>query len=75
MTITSTALFLILAAGLGIWMWKDRGFKKREFIAVSLFWICLVATPWGGNAVGTVQHMLGTGAQTASQTVNNVGSK
>ncbi|MFJ9819334.1 hypothetical protein ACIRU3_29565 [Streptomyces sp. NPDC101151] len=75
MTLTTNGLFLIAAAVLGFWMYKDKGFKKREFIAVSLFWIVLVATPWGGNAVSGVQGVLGNGAQTASHTVNNVGAK
>jgi hypothetical protein len=75
MTLTTTALFLIIAAGLGVWMYKDKSFRKKEFLAVSLFWIVLVATPWGSSAVNTVQNMLGTGAKTATQTVNTVGSK
>lgn len=75
MTLTRNALFLIVAAGLAFWMWKDKGFKKREFIVASLFWIALVATSQGGDVVNSVQNMLGTGAQTASETANNIGSK
>ena len=75
MTITRNALFLLIAAGLAFWMWKDKGFKKREFIVCSLFWIALVATSQGGDVVSTVQDMMGTGAQTASQTVNNIGAR
>jgi hypothetical protein len=75
MTLTTTALFLLIAGGLGFWMYKDKSFRKKEFLAVSLFWIVLVATPWGSSAVNSVQNMLGTSAKTASQTVNTVGSK
>jgi hypothetical protein len=75
MTITITSLFLLVCVGLAIWFKKDSGFKKREFLAVSLFWVLLVATPWGASGAKAVQNMLGTGAQTASQTVNSVSSK
>jgi hypothetical protein len=75
MTLTTTGLFLLVAAGLGIWMKKDAGFRRREFLAVSLFWILIVATPWGAEGVDQVQQILGTGAQTASDTVNSVSSK
>ncbi|WP_394426925.1 hypothetical protein [Streptomyces sp. SGAir0957] len=75
MTITTTAIFLIIAGGLGIWMWKDSGFKKKEFIAVSLFWIAFAATPWGADLMDMVQGLLGTGAETASQTVNTVSGR
>jgi hypothetical protein len=75
MTITISSLFLIACVGLAIWFKKDSSFRKREFLAVSLFWILLVATPWGGSAVKAVQDMIGTGAQTAGQTVNSVSAK
>ncbi|MFK0045510.1 hypothetical protein ACIQU4_15555 [Streptomyces sp. NPDC090741] len=75
MTLTTTGLFLLVAVGLGIWMKKDPGFKKREFLVVSAFWILLVATPWGAEGVAKVQDMFGVGAQTASDTVNSVSSK
>ncbi|WP_434600221.1 hypothetical protein [Streptomyces sp. A5-4] len=75
MTLTTTGLFLIAAVGLGIWMKKDSSFRKREFLAVSLFWILIVATPWGATGVTKVHELLGTGVQTASDTVNSVSSK
>lgn len=75
MTITTTGLFLLAAIGLGIWFKKDSSFRKREFLAVSLFWILIVATPWGGDGVNKIQNMLGGGVQAASETVNSVSSK
>ncbi|MFJ8273846.1 hypothetical protein ACIQ8G_26790 [Streptomyces sp. NPDC094154] len=75
MTLTTTGLFLIVCIGLGIWFKKDSSFRRREFLAVSLFWIFLVATPWGANGVQKVQDMLGNGVQSATQTVNSVSSK
>ena len=75
MTITLSGLFLVACIGLAIWFKKDSSFRKREFLAVSLFWILAVATPWGGGAVNKVQDMLGTGVDAATQTVNSVSSK
>lgn len=75
MTITLTGLFLLGAVGLGIWFKKDSSFRKREFLAVSLFWILVVATPWGAAAVAQAQEFLGTGLKTAGDTVNSVSSK
>lgn len=75
MTLTTGGLFLLICIGLGIWMKKDSSFRKREFLAVSLFWILLVATPWGGDGVAKVQDLLGNGVQVASDTVNSVSSK
>lgn len=75
MTLTTTALFLLAAVVLAIWMKKDPGFKRREFLAVSAFWILAVATPWGAAAVDQVQDFLGTGVKTASDTVNSVSTK
>lgn len=75
MTLTLTGLFTIVAIGLGIWFKKDASFRKREFLAVSLFWILVVATPWGGEAVAKVQDVVGNGAKTASDTVNSVSAK
>lgn len=75
MTLTTTGLFVIACVGLAIWFKKDSSFRKREFLAVSLFWILVVATPWGGSAVNKVQQMLGTGVGAASNTVNSVSSK
>ncbi|MGP3777085.1 hypothetical protein ACTWJ8_40255 (plasmid) [Streptomyces sp. SDT5-1] len=75
MTITTTAIFLIIAACLGFWMWRDSSFKKKEFIAVSLFWIAFAATPWGADLMDMMQSVLGTGADAASNAVNNVSSR
>ncbi|MCX4849833.1 hypothetical protein [Streptomyces sp. NBC_00893] len=75
MTITLSGLFIVACIGLAIWFKKDSSFRKREFLAVSLFWILAVATPWGADAVDKVQSMLGTGARAASDTVNSVSSK
>ncbi|MFB7764231.1 hypothetical protein [Streptomyces xiamenensis] len=72
MTITTNAMFLLAAVGLGIWMKRDNSFRGREFLAVSLFWILLVATPWGAQAVNSVQEAFGSATQTASDTVNSV---
>lgn len=75
MTITITTFFLLAAVGMGIWFKKDSSFRKREFLAVSLFWILAVATPWGAQAADAVQGVLGTGVKTAAETVNSVSSK
>lgn len=75
MTLTTTGLFLLAAIGIGIWMKKDPGFKRREFLAVSAFWILVVATPWGADGVAKVQEFIGTGARTATDTVNSVSTK
>ncbi|MGW1102728.1 hypothetical protein [Streptomyces sp. NPDC002540] len=75
MTITLSGLFLLACIGLAIWFKKDSSFRKREFLAVSLFWILAVATPWGAQGVDKVQSMLGTGARAASDTVNSVSAK
>lgn len=75
MNITITGLFLVVCIGLGIWFKKDNSFRRREFLAVSLFWILAVATPWGATGVQKVQTMIGNGAQTAAETVNSVSSK
>ncbi|WP_103528968.1 hypothetical protein [Streptomyces sp. SM12] len=72
MNLTLTALFLITAAALAVWMYRDDSFRRREFLAVSLFWILAVATPWGLQVVEIVHNVLGTGAQTASDTINNL---
>ncbi|MFD6113856.1 hypothetical protein ACFWG0_27635 [Streptomyces yangpuensis] len=74
-TLSATALFTLVAIGLGIWFKKDKSFRKREFIAVSVFWILVAATPWGATAVAKVQDVIGNGAKTASETVNSVSSK
>lgn len=75
MTITTSGLFLLVCVGLAIWMKRDASFRKREFLAVSLFWILLVATPAGANGVNKVQDAIGNGARSATETVNDVSSK
>lgn len=75
MTITLTSVFLLAAVGLGIWFKKDSSFRKREFFAVSLFWVLVVATPWGAEGVAKVQDMIGSGVKSASDTVNSVSAK
>ncbi|MCZ4098028.1 hypothetical protein [Streptomyces sp. H39-C1] len=72
MTLTTTGLFVLCCIGLGIWMKKDSSFRRREFLAVSLFWILAVATPWGAAGVTKAQDLLGNGVQTATSTVNSV---
>lgn len=75
MNLTISGLSLLAAIGLGVWFKKDASFRKREFLAVSVFWILVVATPWGADGVAKVHDMLGTGARAASDTVNSVSSK
>lgn len=75
MNISIIGLFFLVCIGLGIWFKKDSSFRRREFLAVSLFWILAVATPWGATCVQKVQTMIGNGVQTATQTVNSVSSK
>jgi hypothetical protein len=74
-SLTLTGLCTLAAVGLGWWFKKDSSFRKREFIAVSAFWILVVATPWGATAIAKAHEALGTGAQVASDTVNNVSSR
>ncbi|GHB55638.1 hypothetical protein GCM10010331_49350 [Streptomyces xanthochromogenes] len=75
MNLTVTGLFVLVCIGLGIWLVRKKHHKKREVLAVSLFWILLVATPWGSGAVAKVQGALGNGVQVATTTVNSVSSK
>jgi hypothetical protein len=75
MTIAISTLFFIVCVGLGIWFKKDKSFRPREVIAVSAFWILLVATPIGADVVTKVQDMVGHGARTSIDTVDNVSSK
>lgn len=75
MTLTTTGLFSLACIGLAAWIFRRQHHKKREVLAVSLFWILLVATPLGANAVNKIQSMLGNGAQSASETVNSVSSR
>lgn len=70
-----TALCTLAAIGLGIWFKKDSSFRKREFFAVSAFWVLVVATPWGATGIAKAHEALGTGARVASDTVNSVSSK
>jgi uncharacterized membrane protein YoaK (UPF0700 family) len=75
MTLTATALFAIICAGLAVWIIRKKHHKKREVLAVSLFWILLVATPWGSGLAAKVQDVLGNTVQVATSTANNVSSK
>lgn len=75
MTIAISTLFFIVCVGLGIWFKKDDSFRPREFIAVSVFWVLLVATPLGADAVKKMQDMVGNGARSGLDTVNSVSSK
>ncbi|WP_042422235.1 hypothetical protein [Streptacidiphilus anmyonensis] len=70
MNLTTNALFVICAAGLAIWMWRDASFRKREFLAVSLFWILLVGTPWGADTVAWAHQFLTSSAHAATTAVN-----
>lgn len=75
MNLTTSGLSLLAAIGLALWFKKDSSFRKREFLAVSAFWILVVATPLGADGVAKIHDMLGTGVHTASDTVNSVSSK
>jgi len=75
MTIATSTIFLIVCIGLAIWFKKDSSFRPREFLAVSVFWVLLIATPWGGTLARGIQSFVGTGVQTATQTVDSVSSK
>lgn len=75
MTLTTTGLFGLICLGLLAWIIRKKHHKKREVLAVSLFWILLVATSWGGTGVAKVQSLLGNGVQAATSAVNSVSSK
>ena len=75
MTIAISTLFFIACIGLAIWFKKDSSFRPREFIAVSVFWILLVATPIGADSVEKVQDMIGNGTKAGVDTVDSVSSK
>jgi hypothetical protein len=75
MNIAITTMFFIVCVALAIWFKKDSSFRPREFIAVSVFWILAVATPWGAAVVKGAQDMIGNGVQSAATTVSNVSSK
>jgi hypothetical protein len=72
MALSLTALFFVGAVALAIWIKRDPGFRKREFIGVSLFWIFFIATPWGAELIDVLHNLIGTGAEAASDTVNNL---
>lgn len=72
MTLTTTGLALLAAIGLGVWFKKDSSFRRREVLAMSVFWILVFMTPWGAAGVGKAQEFLGTGVQTVGNTINSV---
>lgn len=72
MSIGTSTLFFLIAVGVAIWMWKDDGFKKREFFGVTLFWIAAAATPWGGDLVVVLQQLLGNSAEAGAGAVTTV---
>ena len=75
MTIATSTLFFLVCVGLAIWFKKDKSFRPREFIAVSVFWILLVATPFGGGLVSKMQNAIGTSAKAGFDSVSSVSSK
>ncbi|MEV8523160.1 hypothetical protein AB0451_03230 [Streptomyces sp. NPDC052000] len=75
MNITTTGLSMIVCVVLGIWIVRKKHHKKREVLAVSLFWILLVATSWGAVVVAKAQGLIGNGIQVATTTVDSVSSK
>ena len=75
MTIAISTIFFIACIALAWWFKKDSSFKPREFIAVSVFWILLVATPLGSDAVKKLQDVIGNSAQSGVATVDSVSSK
>lgn len=75
MTIAISTLFFLACIGLAIWFKKDKSFRPREFIAVSVFWILLVATPVGADVVKKMQDMVGNGAKAGVDSVSSVSSK
>lgn len=75
MTIAISTLFFIACIGLAIWFKRDSSFRPREFIAVSVFWILLVATPVGSSLVKQLQEGIGGGARTGVGTVDSVSNK
>ncbi|MFD4756377.1 hypothetical protein [Streptomyces sp. NPDC058426] len=72
MNLTVTGLFTLVCVALGAWIVRKAHHKKREVIAVSLFWILLVATPYGADGVAKIQELVGNGVKGASDTVNSV---
>ncbi|MGW2082106.1 hypothetical protein ACWCOW_35195 [Streptomyces sp. NPDC001939] len=75
MTIAISTLFFIVCVGLAIWFKKDSSFRPREFIAVSVFWILLVATPFGSGLVDKMQDLIGNSARAGVDSVNDVSAK
>ncbi|MGD6742982.1 hypothetical protein ACOKM3_14190 [Streptomyces sp. BH106] len=72
MTLTSTAVFLLTAAFVALWIWRSAAFKLVHFAAVSLFWVALAATPWGSDLIDLLQGALTSTTQAASGIVNGV---
>ncbi|MEU5772692.1 hypothetical protein ABZ819_05225 [Streptomyces venezuelae] len=75
MTIAITTVFFIACIGMAWWFKKDSSFRPREFIAVSVFWILLVATPLGADGVKKLQDMISNGTRSGVDTVDSVSSK
>ena len=75
MTIATSTLFFLVCVGLAIWFKKDSSFRPREFIAVSVFWILLVATPFGGGLAEKMQNVIGTSTKAGVDSVSSVSSK
>ncbi|MER5902999.1 hypothetical protein ABT150_23320 [Streptomyces mirabilis] len=75
MTIAISTLFLLACVGMAWWFKKDSSFRPREFIAVSVFWILLVATPFGGGLVSKMQDVIGNSARAGVDSVSSVSSK
>ncbi|MET7975765.1 hypothetical protein ABZW44_22520 [Streptomyces mirabilis] len=75
MTIAISTLFFLACVGMAWWFKKDSSFRPREFIAVSVFWILLVATPFGGGLVEKMQTVIGNSARAGVDSVSSVSSK
>ncbi|MGW6531448.1 hypothetical protein [Streptomyces venezuelae] len=75
MTIAISTIFFIACIGMAWWFKKDSSFRPREFIAVSVFWILLVATPLGADGVRKLQDMISNGTRSGVDTVDSVSSK
>lgn len=75
MTIAISTMFFLVCIGLAIWFKKDSSFRPREFIAVSVFWILLVATPFGGGLVKKMQDVIGNSARAGVDSVSSVSTK
>lgn len=75
MTIAISTIFFLACIGMAWWFKKDSSFRPREFIAVSVFWILLVATPLGADGVDKIQDMISNGTRSGVDTVDSVSSK